>query len=42
MDREKLYKAVNSIYECIEEREIRAAKLQLEKLLNDIKYGIYD
>lgn len=42
MDIEKLYRAVNTIYECVEANDISTAKEQLEGLLNDIKYGLYE
>jgi hypothetical protein len=42
MNKEKLYKVVNSIYEAIENGDISDAKIQTEGLLNEIKYGIYD
>ncbi len=42
MDKELLYQTLNHILEAIEEENPTAAKTQLEGLIKEIQYGIYD
>jgi hypothetical protein len=42
MDKVIIYNRLNEILELIECKQIHNAHVQLEGLLNEIKYGIYD
>jgi hypothetical protein len=42
MDKEIIYKKLNEVLDLIESRRVYDAQTQLEGLLNEIKYGIYD
>jgi hypothetical protein len=42
MDKELLYQTLNHILEAIEEEQLSAARTQLEGLIKEIQYGIYD
>jgi hypothetical protein len=42
MDKEVIYQALNNILETLESGNSYEAKAQLEGLINEIKYGIYD
>jgi hypothetical protein len=42
MDKEIIYNRLSEILDLIESRRVYDAQTQLEGLLNEIKYGIYD
>ena len=42
MDKEIIYNSLSEILDLIESRRVYDAQTQLEGLLNEIKYGIYD
>ena len=42
MDKEIIYNRLSEILDLIESRRVYVAQTQLEGLLNEIKYGIYD
>ncbi len=42
MDKELLYRTLNHILEAIEDEQLSAAKTQLEGLIKEIQYGVYD
>lgn len=41
MDKEAIYRKLNEVLDLIESRRVYDAQIQLEGLLNEIKYGIY-
>jgi len=41
MDKETIYRKLNEILDLMESRRAYDAQIQLEGLLNEIKYGIY-
>jgi hypothetical protein len=41
MDKEIIYKKLNEVLDLMESRRVYDAQIQLEGLLNEIKYGIY-
>jgi|TARA_B100001094_G_scaffold326309_1_gene382205 hypothetical protein len=42
MDKELIYLKLNEILDSLNSRKPHQAKTELEGLLNEIKYGIYD
>ena len=42
MDKELLYQTLNNILDALEENNSRAAKTQVEGLIKEIQYGVYD
>lgn len=42
MDKELLYQTLNHILEAIEDENHSSAKTQLEGLIKEIQYGVYD
>lgn len=42
MDKEIIYNRLSEVLDLIESRRVYDAQTQLEGLLNEIKYGIYD
>lgn len=42
MDKELLYQTLNHILEAIEDEHYSEAKTQLEGLIKEIQYGVYD
>ncbi len=42
MDKELIYLKLNEILDSLNSRKSHQAKIELEGLLNEIKYGIYD
>tara|TARA_R110000765_G_scaffold109154_1_gene200251 strand:- start:242 stop:373 length:132 start_codon:yes stop_codon:yes gene_type:complete len=42
MDKEIIYQKLNEILDSLNGRKLHEAKVELEGLLNEIKYGIYD
>lgn len=42
MDKELLYQTLNNIYDALLDENISAAKTQVEGLIKEIQYGVYD